>query len=171
MFQLLKPIIDVDINQLFAQIFLLPTHDNCHEFVIQGNSLFYFGNLFSWHASHFGNNNTEILRKNSRFYPIHTFNLRSWIACFLFSKFTTPICEEFSKLTHLLTLCKHISNNIWTFQWVEVRENKVMGELFRVRVHPAAALQHPAHGGVRHEPAHQDQGEGQETFWQVQGII
>ena len=47
---------------------------------------------------------------------------------------------------------------------MEIRENKVMGELFRVRVHPAAALQHLAHGGVRHEPAHQDQGEGQKTL-------
>ena len=47
---------------------------------------------------------------------------------------------------------------------MEVCEDQVMDQLFRVRVHAAAALQHLAHGGVRHEPAHQDQGEGQKTL-------
>ena len=60
-------------------------------------------------------------------------------------------------------------NNILNFQWVEIRENKVMGELLRVWVNPASALQHPAHRRMRHEPAHQDQREGPKAIWQVQG--
>ena len=94
-------------------------------------------------------------------------------ACFLVLKIYASkfrLWDEFSNLTHLLHRCKHISNNIWTFQWVEIRENKVVGELFWVRIHAAAPLQYLAHRGVCHEHAHQDQGKGEKNFWQVQGI-
>ena len=53
---------------------------------------------------------------------------------------------------------------------MEIREDQVMDQLFRVRVHAAAALQHPAHGGVLQRAGDQAAGPRQETLGQVQGV-
>ena len=45
-----------------------------------------------------------------------------------------------------------------------------MDQLFRVRVDAAAALQHPAHGGVLRRAGDQAAGPRQETLGQVQGL-
>ena len=55
-------------------------------------------------------------------------------------------------------------------QRVEVCEDQVMDQLFRVRVDAAAALQHPAHGGVLRRAGDQAAGPRQETLGQVQGL-
>ena len=45
-----------------------------------------------------------------------------------------------------------------------------MDQLFRVRLHAATALQHPAHGGVFQRAGDQAAGPRQETLGQVQGV-
>ena len=86
----------------------LLTHQDHREFVIRGNSLFYFCNLFSWRASHFGNNNNRNSEKKfkMKIFPSPSHIQSQMFNCLFscFAKFTAQIfVYEMNSQTSLIS--------------------------------------------------------------------